>query len=90
MNKYNYNIIISIIASQSYTVENTKFDELFELFETLNSLEKSGEILYDEMCKFLKQYVTKEGGAIKQPEIERIFKVFLHVIEQVKPIYKYE
>lgn len=38
MNKYNYNIIISIITSQSYTVENTKFDEFFELFESLNSL----------------------------------------------------
>ncbi len=32
MNKYNYNIIISIITSQTYTIENTKFDELLELF----------------------------------------------------------
>lgn len=38
MNKYNYNIVISIITSQTYTLENTKFDELFELFEALNSL----------------------------------------------------
>lgn len=38
MNKYNYNILISIITSQTYTVENTRFDEFFELFETLNSL----------------------------------------------------
>jgi len=27
MNKYNYNILISIITTQTYTVENTKFME---------------------------------------------------------------
>ena len=26
MNKYNYNIIISIIISQNYTIDNTRFD----------------------------------------------------------------
>lgn len=62
MNKYNFNIIISIITSQTYTVENTRFDEFIELFEALNGLEKSGEILYEELNKFLKNYVAKQNG----------------------------
>ena len=47
MNKYNYNIIISIVISQNYSIENTRFDELFELFEGLNAYEQCGEVMYD-------------------------------------------
>jgi endonuclease III len=57
MNKYNYNILISIITSQQYNIENTRLEELLELFRSLNQLEKSGEILYDELTRYLKHYL---------------------------------
>jgi endonuclease III len=57
MNKYNYNILISIITSQQYSIENTRLEELLELFRSLNQLEKSGEILYDELTRYLKHYL---------------------------------
>jgi len=90
MNKYNYNIIISIISSQSYNVENTRFEEFMELYEGLNRLEKSGEVLYEEISKFIKAHSAREGGNLKPEHLERLYRLFLHVLDQAKPIFKFE
>ena len=66
MNKYNYNIIISIIISQNYNIDNTRFDELLELFEGLNAVEQCGEVLYDELAKYLRTCLNRQENNLKQ------------------------
>jgi hypothetical protein len=64
MNKYNYNILIIFISSQSYTLENTKLADFIQLIDVLNKLERSGEVLYDDITKYLKQYYANIQGNI--------------------------
>lgn len=81
MNKYNYNIIISIVISKNYSIDNCKFDEIMELFEQLNAYEQCGEVMYDELAKFLKAHsMRQENNKLKPEEVERIYKLFQHVL----------
>lgn len=42
------------------------------------------------MSKYLKGFIAKEDYSLKEKDLKRIYNAFLQVIEQAKPIYKYE
>lgn len=42
------------------------------------------------MSKFLKSYLGKEKEKFKTEQLANIYKIFLHVIDQAKPLYKYQ
>lgn len=65
MNKYNYNVLIIFISSQSYNIDNTTLSEFIELVNVLNKLERSGEVLFDDITKYLKLYynMVQENSA---------------------------
>lgn len=65
MNKYNYNVLIIFISSQSYNIDNTTLSEFIELVNVLNKLEMSGEVLFDDITKYLKLYynMVQENSA---------------------------